>query len=106
MNKRIQTLKQESFFPILIGIHFILWIIDIELYSGTYPTSSKHIAGEVFSSWVVTVFAANFLMATRANWIEWIFGGLDKMYLVHRRSGIIDATTSCDQPKPQLFVTN
>ena len=43
----------------------------------------------VFSSWVVTVFAANFLMATRAKWVEKIFGGLDKMYMIHRRSGMI-----------------
>ncbi|EAQ99740.1 Membrane flavodoxin oxidoreductase [Maribacter sp. HTCC2170] len=47
------------------------------------------ILGEVFSSWVVTVFAFNFLMATRAKWVEKIFGGLDKMYLIHRRSGVI-----------------
>ena len=47
------------------------------------------ILGEVFSSWVVTVFAFNFLMSTRAKWVEKIFGGLDKMYLIHRRSGVI-----------------
>lgn len=47
------------------------------------------IFGEVLSSWVVTVFAANFLMATRARWIEKIFGGLDKMYLIHRRAAVI-----------------
>ncbi len=47
------------------------------------------ILGEVFSSWVVTVFAFNFLMATRGKWVERIFGGLDKMYLIHRRSGVI-----------------
>jgi predicted ferric reductase len=28
-------------------------------------------------------------MATRAKWIERIFGGLDKMYVIHRRSGVI-----------------
>ncbi len=28
-------------------------------------------------------------MATRARWIERIFGGLDKMYMIHRRAGII-----------------
>jgi predicted ferric reductase len=40
------------------------------------------------SSWVVTVFGFNLLMATRARWVERIFGGLDKMYVVHRRSGM------------------
>ena len=85
----MRILKQEIYFPILILIHFVFWIIDLYLYNGSYEYTSKHIAGEVFSSWVVTVFAANFLMATRATWVEKIFGGLDKMYLIHRRSGVI-----------------
>jgi predicted ferric reductase len=85
----MRIIKSEIYFPIIIGIHFIIWFIDVSLYQGDYVYNSLHIAGEVFSSWVVTVFAANFLMATRAKWVEKIFGGLDKMYIVHRRSGII-----------------
>lgn len=85
----MRVIKSEIYFPIIIGIHFIFWFIDLSLYKGSYDYTSLHIAGEVFSSWVVTVFAANFLMATRAKWVERIFGGLDKMYIVHRRAGII-----------------
>ncbi len=85
----MRRLKQEIYFPIIIAIHFVFWIVDLGLYTGDYKYSSQHIIGEVFSSWVVTVFATNFLMATRAHWVEKIFGGLDKMYLIHRRSGII-----------------
>ena len=85
----MRTIKQEHYFPAIIAIHFILWWIDLTFYQGSYEYTSKHIAGEVFSSWVVTVFAANFLMATRAHWVERIFGGLDKMYMIHRRSGMI-----------------
>ncbi|MCK5125585.1 MAG: ferric reductase-like transmembrane domain-containing protein [candidate division Zixibacteria bacterium] len=85
----MRTIKQEYYFPVIISIHFILWWIDLTLYKGSYEYTSKHIAGEVFSSWVVTVLAANFLMATRAKWVERIFGGLDKMYMIHRRSAVI-----------------
>jgi predicted ferric reductase len=85
----MRTIKQEHYFPAIIAIHFIFWWIALTLYNGTYEYTSKHIAGEVFSSWAVTVFAANFIMATRAKWVERIFGGLDKMYMIHRRSGII-----------------
>ncbi len=85
----MRTIKQEHYFPAIIAIHFILWWIALTLYNGTYEYTSKNIAGEVFSSWAVTVFAANFIMATRAKWVERIFGGLDKMYMIHRRSGII-----------------
>lgn len=102
----MRILKQEIYFPIVIGIHFLFWAIDLNFYSGSFVEVSSdtmffgtmsneswrnihRILGEVFSSWVVTVFAFNFLMATRAKWVEKIFGGLDKMYMVHRRSGVI-----------------
>lgn len=99
-------LKQEIYFPIIVLIHFFFWAIDLYYYNGSFLEVSSdtllfgeltneswynwhRIIGEVFSSWVVTVFAFNFLMATRAKWVERIFGGLDKMYLIHRRSGVI-----------------
>ena len=102
----MRILKQEIYFPIIVGIHFLFWAIDLYFYDGSFTEISSdtllfgtltneswsnihRILGEVFSSWVVTVFAFNFLMATRAKWVERIFGGLDKMYLIHRRSGII-----------------
>lgn len=102
----MKILKQELYFPIIIGVHFIFWTIDLYFYKGSFTEVSSdtllfgemtneswfnfsRIFGEVLSSWVVTVFAANFLMATRANWIEKIFGGLDKMYLIHRRAAVI-----------------
>ncbi len=102
----MRILKQEIYFPIIIGIHFIFWAIDLYFYTGNFIEVSSNtllfgeltnvswenphrILGEVFSSWVVTVFAFNFLMATRAKWVENLFGGLDKMYLIHRRSGVI-----------------
>ncbi|WP_299365800.1 ferric reductase-like transmembrane domain-containing protein [Winogradskyella sp.] len=102
----MRVLKQEIYFPIVVGIHFIFWAIDLYSYNGSFKevssdtmlfgeltnTSWKNphrILGEVFSSWVVTVFAFNFLMATRVKWVENLFGGLDKMYLIHRRSGVI-----------------
>ncbi|WP_161635252.1 ferredoxin reductase family protein [Aquimarina macrocephali] len=102
----MKMLKQEIYFPIIISIHFIFWAVDLYFYKGSFMEVSSdtllfgeltneswknthRILGEVFSSWVVTVFAFNFLMATRAKWVEKLFGGLDKMYLIHRRSGVI-----------------
>ncbi len=102
----MRILKQEIYFPIIVGIHLIFWAIDLWFYKGSFIEvhsdtlffgeltneswfSIHRIIGEIFSSWVVTVFAFNFLMATRAHWVERLFGGLDKMYLIHRRSGVI-----------------
>ncbi len=102
----MRILKQEIYFPIIIGIHLLFWAIDLYFFKGAFVEENSdtllfgtytnltginpnRIIGEIFSSWVVTVFAANFLMATRAKWVERLFGGLDKMYLIHRRSAII-----------------
>ena len=102
----MKILKGEIYFPIIVLIHFLFWSIDLYFYNGSFrdihsdtlffgelkdqPFYNSHrILGEVFSSWVVTVFAFNFLMSTRAKWVERIFGGLDKMYAIHRRSGVI-----------------
>ena len=85
----MRRIRQENFFPVIIASHLLLWLVDLSRYSGDYPTSSLHVTGEIFSSWAVTVIAVNFLMATRACWVERLFGGLDKMYMIHRRSGII-----------------
>ena len=102
----MRILKQEIYFPIIIGIHLLFWAIDLYFFKGAFVEENSdtllfgtytnltginpnRIIGEIFSSWVVTVFAANFLMATREKWVERLFGGLDKMYLIHRRSAII-----------------
>lgn len=108
-NYAMRVLKKEWYFPLIIGVHFIIWAIDLFFYNGSFKEVSSdtlffgemtneswlnfsRIFGEVLSSWVVTVFAANFLMATRARWVEKVFGGLDKMYLIHRRAAIIAST--------------
>ncbi len=84
----MRTIKQEHYFPIIMACLIIFWVIDLFLYKGGYEYSLQQIVGEMLSSWIVTVLAVNFLMATRAKLIERIFGGLDKMYMVHRRAGI------------------
>ena len=84
----MRTIKQEHYFPFIMACLIIFWMIDLSLYKGGYEYSLQQVVGEMLSSWVVTVLAVNFLMATRAKLIERIFGGLDKMYMVHRRAGI------------------
>ena len=75
----MKRLKQEMYFPIIVGIHLLFWVIDLHFYKGklqetnsdtlffgylnNIPYDNWHrIIGEVFSSWVVTVFAFNFLI--------------------------------------------
>lgn len=94
MPKRVRMIKSETYFPIIIGLHLLMWAVDLLLYDGPLTLSEEEspvqrILGEVMSSWVITVFGFNLLMVTRARLVERIFGGLDKMYLIHRRAGLI-----------------
>lgn len=94
MHRRLRFIESEVYFPIIIGLHLVLWAVDLFLYSGPLTLNEgespvMRVLGEVLASWVITVFGFNLLMATRAPWVERIFGGLDKMYLIHRRGGMI-----------------
>jgi predicted ferric reductase len=83
----MRYIKGEVYFPIIIAVHLILWGIDLAMYSG--QVEPLRVAGEIFASWVLTVLALNLLMTTRAKWVERAFGGLDKMYAIHRRAALV-----------------
>ena len=91
----MRIIRSETYFPIIVGVHLILWAVDLSLYEGSLAlvdgeSATQRVLGEIMSSWVVTVFGFNLLMVTRIRWVERVFGGLDKMYLIHRRSGVIN----------------
>jgi len=105
----MKFLKQRHYFQAIIGFHLFLWAISLYLFKGSYielhsqaplvdnfvnteGISPFRIAGEIFSTFAITAFAFNLFMATKARWVEKLFGGLDKMYMVHRRTAFIGLT--------------
>jgi len=90
----MRFVRSESYFPIIFALHLLMWAAAIALYGGELAlvegeSEVARVVGEMLSSWVVTIFGFNLLMTTRLPWVERLFGGLDKMYLIHRRSGIV-----------------
>jgi len=90
----MRYIKGEVYTPIIVGLHMVFWGIDLALFQGSPVLAEgespvQRVLGEFLSSWVITVFGFNLLMTTRWRWVERVFGGLDKMYVIHRRSGII-----------------
>ena len=83
----MRTIKQEQYFPMLMLFLVLIWLVNLVIYSGDYPYSTRQLVGEMVASWVVIVLSINFLMATRAKYVEKLLGGLDKMYMIHRRAG-------------------
>src|SRR5690349_24632423 len=73
----------------LVGLTLLLWIAfpplpHAEDNAGrNYP---RQFAGEMIGSVMIVLMSCSLFLAARPRWAEPFFGGLDRMYLTHRRS--------------------
>jgi len=86
----IKTVVGWSILLIISAIPVFLWLY---LGPGTADLtdygSITHSLGELFALVGATMFALTFILSTRIDFIEDIFGGLDKVYIAH---GILGGT--------------
>lgn len=71
-----------SLIPVLLWLVFGPGISELTDYSST-----THALGEIFGLVGMTMFALTFVLSTRIKYIEDVFGGLDKAYIVHALLG-------------------
>lgn len=69
----------------LVLLNIILWTIFPPINDGR-PNFLRAYIGEVIGSTMIILMASGFFLTTRARWAEPFFGGLDKMYLSHKRA--------------------
>lgn len=78
---------------VLLSLSFIPIVLFFLLGPGTSEmhdyASTTHSLGEILGLVGMTMFALTFILSTRISWIEDVFGGLDKVYIVH---GILGGT--------------
>jgi predicted ferric reductase len=67
-------------------ISVVLWLMSGEVMI-TSLWSGFRILGQVCGLLGISLFAINFVLATRLPWIEYLFSGLDKVYRAHHRWG-------------------
>ncbi len=73
---------------LLVLVTILLWIT---FPPPPYPDNNagrnypRQFAGEVIGSVVIVLMACSLFLAARSRWAEPFFGGLDRMYLTHRR---------------------
>lgn len=93
MPDRVATISRRQVGrTVVVGVPVVnagLWLLfppeDVDGRSGF----ARQMLGEFIGATVVILFAATLLLATRARWLEPWFGGLDKMYRVHREAGVV-----------------
>lgn len=70
----------------LVILNIIVWIVFPPVNDGR-PNFLRQYAGEVIGSNNIILMACSLFLSTRPKWAEKYFGGLDKMYMTHRRLG-------------------
>lgn len=113
-----ETKRKKTVFMKKTGVVFVLAISFLPLY-WFIPLFSEHPGTAIFSLYLgslslILMGLAQF-MATRFSWLEWVFGGLDRIYVLHKWIGItalgalllhdtIDA--DIDGIAPETFLTD
>ena len=69
----------------LVILNIIVWLIFPPVNDGR-PNFMRQYVGEVIGSVNIVLMACSLFLSTRPKWAEPYFGGLDKMYVTHRRT--------------------
>lgn len=70
---------------VLVLLNIIVWVAFPPVNDGR-ENFARAYAGEVLGSTVIVLMACSLFLSARPKWVEPFFGGLDKMYLTHRRT--------------------
>src|SRR5512139_272778 len=70
----------------LVILNIVVWLVFPPLNDGR-PNFLRQYVGEIIGSNNIILMACSLFLSTRPKWAEKYFGGLDKMYQTHRRTG-------------------
>lgn len=91
-------LSIKIFLPSIIIFHTLMWYISFfilkqndifGLYRNGFFNFILDRQGEYYGSLMMMLITFNILLATRVRFLEKIFSGLDKVYLVHKYTGYL-----------------
>ncbi len=69
---------------LLVVLNVVVWLVFPPVNDGR-PNFARQYAGEILGSTNIVLMAVSLFLSTRPKWAEPYFGGLDKMYVAHRR---------------------
>lgn len=71
---------------VLVILNVAVWLMFPPVNDGR-ENFTRQYAGEIIGANNIILMACSLFLSTRPKWAEKFFGGLDKMYLTHRRTG-------------------
>jgi predicted ferric reductase len=82
----------------LVVLNILVWFVFPPVIDGR-QNFERAWAGEILGSTVIILIASALILPTRPKWAESFFGGLDKMYLSHRRAAVSAflLTNNCEE---------
>jgi predicted ferric reductase len=69
---------------LLVMSNVVVWLVFPPVNDGR-PNFVRQYAGEIIGATNIILMAVSLFLSTRPKWAEPYFGGLDKMYVAHRR---------------------
>lgn len=69
---------------LLVVLNVVVWLVFPPVNDGR-PNFVRQYAGEIIGATNIILMAVSLFLSTRPKWAEPYFGGLDKMYVAHRR---------------------
>lgn len=73
---------------VLVLLTIVIWVIFPPIDDGR-PNFIRQYVGEVIGSINIVLMAVALFLSTRPKWAEPFFGGLDRMYITHRRTATV-----------------
>jgi predicted ferric reductase/mono/diheme cytochrome c family protein len=87
---KLAALRGPLVMAVICGIPIVLWLraapVEPRFSTSTLALTS---AGVLCAFAGTAAFAINLVLGARLRIVEWLFGGLDRMYRVHRQNGQI-----------------
>jgi predicted ferric reductase len=72
---------------LLVILNVAVWFVFPPIDDGR-ENFARAYAGEILGSTVIVLMACSLFLSTRPGWAEPFFGGLDKMYMTHKRAAV------------------
>jgi predicted ferric reductase len=99
LSRRVHEKQAGNLVIIALAVlNILVWFVFPPVNDGR-QNFERAWAGEILGSTVIILMASALILSTRSKWAEPFFGGLDKMYLSHRRAAVSAflLTNNCEE---------